>query len=137
MISFSMYNQQDNNSPLLINKELLQLYRERCDTYLVNIKRQLSRNLVDYKLFQELQQVNNSFFVIIDYLDSEHYTTVKEVEDDRQLLVNNINIFTKHCKNCVPLDIFESIMDDCNILALTIHKLIQIVKTVNDKGDIF
>lgn len=132
MISISLYNQKDEETPLVINKELLQSYRERCDTYLVNIKRELTRSLVDYKLFQELQQVNNSFFVIIDYLDCDHYTHIKEVEDDRQRLISAINVFTKHCKVCVALDIFESIIHDCNYLMITIHKLIQILKVANE-----
>lgn len=132
MIKFSMYNQKDDETPLVVNKELLQTYRNSCDTCLVNIKRELTRSLVDYKVFQELQQVNNSFFVIVDYLDCEHYTTIKEVEDDRHLLITAINVFTKHCKACVALDTFKSIMTDCNKLALTVHKLIQVLKAVNE-----
>ena len=72
-MTINCFNKQTNNTtPLVINPNLLQAYREQGDICLVNIKRELTRSLVDYKRFQELQQINNDFFVIIDYMDIIH-----------------------------------------------------------------
>ena len=127
------YNQNDN-TPLVINPNLLQAYREQCDMCLVNIKRELTRSLVDYKLFQQLQQINNDFFVIIDYMECEHYISIKEVEDDKHTLVVDMQTFTKDCKSAVSLDIYESIYEECCEISLIINKLVQIIKIVN-KGE--
>jgi len=127
------YNQNDD-TPLVINPNLLQAYREQCDMCLVNIKRELTRSLVDYKLFQQLQQINNDFFVIIDYMECEHYTNIKEVEDDKHTLVVDMQTFTKDCKSAVSLDIYESICEECCEISLIINKLVQIIKIVN-KGE--
>ena len=132
ILSYTNYKKE--NTPLFINKDLLSKYKEKGDICLVNIKRELTRSLVDYKLFQKLQQVNNDFFVIVDYLDSEHYTNLKEIIDDRTKLLNDINVFTRNCKSNVSPDIYENIFEDCNKLMITIHKLVEIVKTIN-KGD--
>ena len=132
ILSYTNYKKE--NTPLFINKDLLSKYKEKGDICLVNIKRELTRSLVDYKLFQKLQQVNNDFFVIVDYLDSEHYTNLKEIIDDKTKLLNDINVFTRNCKSNVSPDIYENIFEDCNKLMITIHKLVEIVKTIN-KGD--
>lgn len=127
------FYKKESDQPLFINKELLYRYKDCLDTYLVNIKRELTRSLVDYKLFQELQQVNNSVFVIIDYLDAEHYTYVKEVIDDKKVLMNSINTFLKHCNGTITKDIYDSIYDNCDLLSLTVNKLVEIVKTINEE----
>ena len=125
---------QDDRTPLKINKQLLYEYKEECDTYLVNIKRELTRALVDYKLFQQLQQVNNSFFIIIDYLDTERYTVFKELKDHKVDLNNDINIFTKNCRGKIPNSIFRNIYYNLDKLMLTINKLIEIVYEVNERN---
>lgn len=129
----TIYNNiyDDEPTPLLINKKLLYEYKEVGDSCLVNIKRELTRSLVDYKVFQQLQQINNGFFVIVDYLDCEHYFKVAEVIQDKNRLVNTINEFLKPCKSYLALDIYESIFDSCQELINTINKLIKIVQTCN------
>lgn len=126
---------QEKPAPLIINKDLLYKYKEETDICLVNIRGELTRSLVDYKIFQQLQQVNNYTFVIIDYLDSEHYTDLKTINDDKAILSNNIDKLLNHCKNCVNGNIYDSIYNNCVKLVITIHKLVQIVKTINNKGN--
>lgn len=124
------YNQSEDE-PLLINKNLLYDYKEEGDSCLVNIRRELTRCLVDYKLFQKLQQINNSFFVIVDYLDRDIYYTIEEVVKDKEILLNNINIFLRPCKSCLPGDIYDSIFESSQELINTINKLIMILKSIN------
>ena len=133
-MTITCFNKQANNNdePLVINPNLLQAYREQCDICLVNIKRELTRSLVDYKLFQELQQINNDFFVIIDYMECGHYTKLKEVYDDRHKLIADIESFTKKCKGYIADSIYEEIFENCAKLSLIINKLVQIIKIVNE-----
>ena len=129
----TIYNNinQDEETPLLINKQLLYEYKEAGDECLVETKRQLTRSLVDYKVFQQLQQINNSFFVIIDYLDCDHYTRVKDVLDDKNRLVTNINLFLKPCKSYLSADIYDTIYDTLQELANVMNKLVAVVQAIN------
>ena len=61
MMSIYSYSTYDNE-PLKINPKLVEYYKNECDPYLVNLKRELTRSLVDYKLFQDLQEINNSYY---------------------------------------------------------------------------
>jgi hypothetical protein len=129
----TIYNtiNQDDETSLLINKQLLYEYKDNGDDYLVETKRQLTRSLVDYKVFQQLQQINNSFFVIIDYLDCDHYTRVKDVVDDKNKLVTNINLFLKPCKSYLSADIYDKIYEALQGLVNTMNKLVAVVQTIN------
>ena len=134
MIVNSFSNYKNDDSPLVVNTNLLQSYREQCDIYLVNLKRELTRGLVDYKLFQQLQQINNDFYVIIDYMENEHYTYIKEVEDDKHKLVVDMQLFVKDCKHAVSGEIWNSLQENCADLSLAINKLVQIIKIVNKEN---
>lgn len=137
-MTITCYNSSSSKNneapPLVINPNLLQAYREQCDICLVNIKRELTRSLVDYKIFQQLQQVNNDFFVIVDYMECEHYTSIDEVMKDKHTLVVDMEVFTKNCKNAIAEDIYNSIYENCVELSLIVNKLVQIIKIVNE-GD--
>lgn len=134
MIIKSFSNYKNDDSPLVVNPNLLQAYREQCDIYLVNLKRELTRGLVDYKLFQQLQQINNDFYVIIDYMENEHYTYIKEVEDDKHKLVVDMQLFVKDCKQAVSREIWDSLQENCVNISLSINKLVQIIKIVNKEN---
>ena len=133
MLTIYNYGSNNNNDdiPLLINKQLLYEYKEEGDSCLVNVKRELTRCLVDYKVFQKLQEVNNSFFVIVDYLDRDIYYSVAEVVKDKNVLLNNINLFLKPCKIYLPTEIYNAIYNSLQILINTINKLIMILKSIN------
>ena len=133
----NLYGVNFNNKepePLLINKKLLYDYKEQGDVCLVNIKRELTRSLVDYKLFQQLQQINNDFFIIVDYLDCEHYFKVAEVIKDKNILKNDLDDFIVNCKSNIGLDIFETIDEDCKELMIVIQKLVTIVSQINKQN---
>lgn len=127
--SYSTYN----NEPLKINPKLVEYYKDECDPYLVNLKRELTRSLVDYKLFQDLQEINNSYYKIISGLIDNTYTSLTELFNDSKTLTNNTNKFQKSCYGKIDGDIFDSIYRNCENILLTINKLTQTVKTVNLK----
>ena len=133
MLTITNYNSYKNNEPLVINPRLVEYYKEQCDIYLVNLKRELTRSLVDYKLFQYLQEVNNSFYIIVSKLLDEEYLSVSQLLDDSKLLTNVVNTFQKSCYPDIGGNIFDSIYQNCEYLLMTMNKLIQIIKTINSE----
>lgn len=132
MMSIYSYSAYDNE-PLKINPKLVEYYKNECDPYLVNLKRELTRSLVDYKLFQDLQEINNSYYKIISGLIDNTYTSLTELFNDSKTLTNNTNKFQKGCYGKIDGDIFDSIYHNCENILITINKLTQTVKTVNLK----
>lgn len=130
MISIS-YNK--DTPPLKINKNLLSVYKNECDTYLVDIRRELTRSLVDYRRFQELQKVNNDFYEIIHSLNEGEFVNISQLDSVKHQLVLDLETFLKNCKSTADTDIYEPIQHSARKLMMTVHKLIQIVITVNEE----
>lgn len=135
MLTINTYNFGNDNEPLLINPKLLAHYKEECDIYLVDVKRQLTRSLVDYRIFQKLQDVYNYYYVIIRKLEEQEYTNINQMEDDKKYLRGLVVAFQKECKPAVSTSIYTDIMSNCNKVMLTLIKLIKIVKDVNTNND--
>ena len=133
MITITNYNSYNSNEPLVINPKLVDYYKEQCDTYLVNLKRELTRSLVDYHLFQQLQDINNSFIIIIDKLLNKEYIATSQLLDDYKILTDVVNIFQKGCYPVINGDIYESIRYYSKLLLITMNKLITTVKTINSE----
>lgn len=135
MLTINTYNYGNNDEPLIISPKLLSYYREECDVYLVDIKRQLTRSLVDYRVFQKLQDVYNYYYVIIRKLEEQEYTNLNEIADDKKILHALMTELQKECKPAVSTDIYDDVISNCNKVMLTLIKLIQIIKTVNTDND--
>lgn len=120
-----------NNKFVKINMNLLAKYKEEGDNQLINIKRELTRSLVDYRLFQELKNINNSFFVIIRKLNTEEYTSTNDLIEDKRRLRIACEVFTKHCKSAVSIPIYENIFEHCQSLMYTMQKLVEIAKEIS------
>lgn len=121
-------------SPLVINKDLLYKFKDECDVQLAVLHRELTRGLVDYTLFQQLQNINNDVFRIINSLEIEEYTTIKEIEDDRHILVSDLDTFLSHCKVDIDADIYEPIYEHSNYISTAVFKLVQIVKDIDQNN---
>lgn len=130
MISIS-YNK--DITPLKISHEILSKYKEESDIHLVDIRRELTRSLVDYRRFQELQKVNNDFFRIINGLSECEFTSITQLNSEKSRLVADVETLLKACKSSISSDIYSSIRDSAHKLMLTINKLLQIVVTVNEE----
>lgn len=124
------YNKKEETY-LKINKTLLQRYKSECDIYLVNIRSNLTRCLVDYHLFQELNDINGRTFKILSYLNDELYVDINEIKEDKRLLHNQLDVFNKHCKGNVMRDAYEQIFENSKKLLLVFQKLVEIVIVVN------
>ena len=59
---------QEVVSPIKIDKDLVMTYKHEGDRYLVAINHNLTKQLVSYLVYYDLQQVNNAFFLILKNL---------------------------------------------------------------------
>ena len=60
-------------------------------------------------------------------MDAEHYTYVKEVIDDKKVLMNSINTFLKHCNGTITKDIYDSKEEEKN------KKIKEIISNLKNK----
>lgn len=127
-----LYNQKD--SPLRVNIDLVNEYKRQADTYLLDMRRELTRALVDYIAFRDLQLVNNSFFDIVDKLLNQEFTCLSELRDSNQKLVVTLETFLKVCKQSVEANIYTPINISARKFILTVHKLIQIIESINEEN---
>lgn len=127
-----LYNQKD--SPLRVNIDLVNEYKHQADIYLLDMRRELTRALVDYIAFRDLQLVNNSFFDIVDKLLNQEFTCLSELRDSNQKLVVTLETFLKVCKQSVEVNIYTPINISARKFILTVHKLIQIIESINEEN---
>ena len=127
-----LYNQKD--SPLRVNTDLVNEYKRQADVYLLDMRRELTRALVDYIAFRDLQLVNNSFFDIVDKLLNQEFTCLSELRDSNQKLVVTLETFLKVCKQSVEANIYVPINLSARKFILTVHKLIQIIESINEEN---
>jgi len=121
---------------IVINQDLVIEYKEEGDIYLVNVKRNMTKQLVGYTHYQTLQKINNSFYFIIQGLLEDKFENVTKLKDAYRKLVVNCNTLIKNISNLLPDDIYNTICEDLDSLQLLMEKLIYIVENfcfVEDK----
>ena len=121
---------------IIINQDLVIEYKEEGDIYLVNVKRNMTKQLVGYTHYQTLQKINNSFYFIIQGLLEDKFKNVTRLKDAYRKLVVNCNTLIKNISNLLPDDIYNTICEDLDSLQLLMEKLIYIVENfcfVEDK----
>ena len=113
---------------IIINQDLVIEYKEEGDIYLVNVKRNMTKQLVGYTHYQTLQKINNSFYFIIQGLLEDKFENVTKLKDAYRKLVVNCNTLIKNISNLLPDDIYNTICEDLDSLQLLMEKLIYIVE---------
>lgn len=110
-----------------INKDMVLDYKRTADDVLISIRRELSRQLVYYMVYTDLQQVNNSFFKMIDGLLNDLYLEASELKDDNAVFVQNCKAFLKGCQGFVSEEALEYVTKEIEDLQLIIKKLLYII----------
>ena len=123
-----IYLNRDVKSIFNVDQDLLVDYKRICDRYLINIRRNLTKQLVFYKVYCDLQYVDNSFFVIIDKLLNDLYTGIDQLDKDYSVLIKYCNTFLKNSERIVPNNIHDLVEKDIKSLQLAMDKLIYILK---------
>ena len=120
----------EGEKSMSINTDMLNNYKKESDMYLINVKRELTKQLVDYRCFKKLQTVNNSFYVILKNLHERHYTNSNLLIKDKEVLQKEIDLFLKSIKVEVSNEKFNNINNSLGKLILVVTKLIKIADSM-------
>lgn len=121
-----------NDYPAIhINDELLGKYKRDFDVCLINIKREMSRRLVDYTLFKKLQKMYNSFYVIIYGLSNYKYTDIYNFKTDISKFEKMLDSFKSDCKNLLHEDSYNVIDSECVYIVKLLRKFEKMICTNN------
>lgn len=113
-----------------IDSDLVLNYKHEGDMCLVNIQHELTKQLISYKVYYHLQQVDNAFFKIIDNLLKDKYTDDKQIQDDYGDFVKMCNVFLKNCESIEYENVYKNVLVSIDNLKLNIQKLIYIVQNI-------
>ena len=122
-------------SVIKIDPDLVIDYKRESDLYLVNIKRSLTKQLVYYKVYYELNKVNNAFYAIIDGLLNEKYTKVQDFRNDVKDFSSAVNVFLRTCTDIIEEHVFYLVKADTDAVDLIIKKLVSIVENYCMKSE--
>lgn len=120
----------EGEKSMSINTDMLNNYKKESDMYLINVKRELTKQLVDYRCFKKLQTVNNSFYVILKNLHERYYTNSNLLIKDKEVLQKEIDLFLKSIKVEVSNEKFNNINNSLGKLILVVTKLIKIADSM-------
>lgn len=123
-----IYLNREIKSVFQINQDLVVDYKRTCDRILVNIRRNLTRQLIFYKVYCDLQEVYNSYYVIIDKLINELYDSSEDMRKDYAVLTKCCKAFIRNATTIVPENIHEVVSDEIDQFLLAMDKLIYILE---------
>lgn len=113
-----------------VNPDLIATYKTQGDRYLVDIKRCLSKQLVYYILYTDLQKVNNFYFRIMDKLLKGEYTELYSLKEDYAAFQKVEKSFLKGCEGFIDTTVMESVKKDIDSLDIIIQRFIYILENI-------
>ena len=122
-------NRQEE-SVVTVDKDLVLDYKRAGDEYLIDIKRELSKQLVYYILYTDLQQVYNAYGCIIEKLLNEEYTEKSQITKDNADLSRCCASFLKSCEGFITESVLGKVKKDVDALLLCIKKLMYIIENL-------
>lgn len=123
-----IYLNQEVQSIFNVDPDLVVDYKRICDRFLISMRHNLTKQLIAYGVYYDLQQINNTYFVMIDKLLNGLYEDVSYLDKDYAEYVKWCNTFLKNSENIVPDNIHKLVEDDINSMQLALNKLIYILK---------
>ena len=121
---------QEEVSPIKIDKDLVMTFKHEGDRYLVAINHNLTKQLVSYIVYYDLQQVTNSFFLILKNLVKGYYDTIDDFRSDYSDFINKCDLFLKSCEDNIPDGVSKITCKKIDSLKLSVQKLSYIVENI-------
>ena len=121
-----------------VDHDLVIEYKRTCDGLLINIRRNLTKQLIIDKVYYDLQQVNDSYYNIIYKLLNDLYDEASKLDNDYKDFVSTSNVFVKNCEAVVPDGVKPLVIKDVDRLKLAMQRLIYILENIcHDSEDNF
>ena len=106
-----------------IDKDLVKRYKREGDLCLISIRHEMTKQLVSYKVYFDLQKINNMFYRIIKGLYRSEYDNISQFQNDYSEFEKRCKTYIKNCNGELPELVHDSIMKDINSLQLLMQKL--------------
>lgn len=119
---------QITDTPIRIDFDLLRSYKRQGDIYLSNIRREMTKQLLVYTIYDTLQDMYNSYYVIIGGLLEKRYRNISELLKDEKSFNKQVDVFIEELKLIAPEYVCKCVIGDCKNVVLVITKLIAIVQ---------
>lgn len=121
---------KEEESVFNIDRDLVVDYKRTGDRYLVSMYHELTKQLIPYTIYNDLQKVDNYFYLIVKSLLHDEYTKLSEMQDSYSQFIRYCDIFIKNCSGRVPdssYDVCEFFIDK---LKLLMNKLTYIAENI-------
>lgn len=117
-------------SVINIDKDLVVTYKTTCDRYLINIHRELTKQLVDYIVYYYFQEMENMFGKIIDNLLNGLYDDIDMYYADKEEFSKWVTTFVKSLEGAVFDTAYEKVIKYTDRLDLEMNKMYYIIENV-------
>lgn len=122
---------REESSVFKIEKDLVVDYKRTGDQYLVSIYHELTKQLIPYTVYNDLQKVDNYFYLIIKGLLYEEYTDIEKFRENYSIFVKKCDIFLKNSKESFLTDDNMKVCDFyIDKLKLLMQKLMYIAENI-------
>jgi hypothetical protein len=122
---------REESSVFKIEKDLVVDYKRTGDQYLVSIYHELTKQLIPYTIYNDLQKVDNYFYLIIKGLLYEEYTDIEKFRENYSIFVKKCDIFLKNSKESFLTDDNMKVCDFyIDKLKLLMQKLMYIAENI-------
>jgi hypothetical protein len=117
-------------SVINIDPDLVATYKRSCDRYLINIHRNLTRQLVDYVVYYHYQQMMNMFGEIINNLIDGLYEDIDDFYTDKEELAKRISVFRKSMEGTITDSVYETLVKFTDMFEREMNKLYYVIENV-------
>lgn len=122
---------REESSVFKIEKDLVVDYKRTGDQYLVSIYHELTKQLIPYTIYNDLQKVDNYFYLIIKGLLYDEYTDIEKFRENYSIFVKKCDIFLKNSKESFLTDDNMKVCDFyIDKLKLLMQKLMYIAENI-------
>lgn len=122
---------REESSVFKIEKDLVVDYKRTGDQYLVSIYHELTKQLIPYTIYNDLQKVDNYFYLIIKGLLYEEYTDIEKFRENYSIFVKKCDLFLKNSKESFLTDDNMKVCDFyIDKLKLLMQKLMYIAENI-------
>ena len=122
---------REESSVFKIEKDLVVDYKRTGDQYLVSIYHELTKQLIPYTIYNDLQKVDNYFYLIIKGLLYDEYTELNKFRETYSMFVKKCDIFLKNTKESFLTDDNMKVCDFyIDKLKLLMQKLMYIAENI-------
>lgn len=122
---------REESSVFKIEKDLVVDYKRTGDQYLVSIYHELTKQLIPYTIYNDLQKVDNYFYLIIKGLLYDEYTDIEKFRETYSIFAKKCDIFLKNSKESFLTDDNMKVCDFyIDKLKLLMQKLMYIAENI-------